>query len=213
MLSAHRVDEIPYGLRADVLRPRDRFEARDVLGLPKDAYVLSFVAQNLVNFRKGGDLLVRVLRALPNRIRSKTHLLTLGKNGGAIPHAAGLPVTELGYVTSDHLKALAYSAADLLLVGSRADNSPLVIMESQACGTPVVAFRIGGISERVRTRETGLLAEAEDAEGYATGVAELLGDAEVLAKMRRLCRETAIVDYSIEREARQHVDLYREISR
>ena len=213
MLSAHRVDEIPYGLRTDVFRPRDRLEARDVLGLPNDAYVLSFVAQNLVNFRKGGDLLVRVLRALPNRIRSKTHLLTLGKNGGAIPHAAGLPVTELGYVTSDHLKALAYSAADLLLVGSRADNSPLVIMESQACGTPVVAFRTGGISERVRTRETGLLAEAEDAEGYATGVAELLGDAEVLAKMRRLCRETAIVDYSIERETRQHVDLYRELSR
>jgi len=213
MLSARRVVEIPYGLPGNVFCPRDRLESRDVLGLPREAHVLAIVAQNLADFRKGGDLVVRALRALPDDIRSKTHLLTLGKHSAAISQAADLPATELGYVEFDRLKALAYSAADLLLLTSRADNSPLVIMESQACGTPVAAFRTGGIPERVRARETGFLAEPEDAERYAAGIAELLADGDELAKMRRLCRETAIADYSIEREARQHVDLYRELSR
>lgn len=210
-LGDHPLVEIPYGLDTEVYRPAPRAVVREALGIPHDAFVLLTVAQNLVDRRKGGDLLVEALHLLPDHIRANTHLLALGNQGESLEQATGLPVVALGYVTSDRLKAIAYSAADLMLLTSRADNSPLVMMESHACGTPVIAFRVGGIPERVHPDETGDLAEAEDSQGFAEAIVRALADTDRLSCMRQRCRDVAVREYGIQLEVERHVDLFEDL--
>ena len=73
--------------------------------------------------------------------RAETVVLTISDGGEANLKAVGLQNLNLGYVSSDRLKSIAYSAADLFIFPTRADNLPLVLQESMACGTPMVSFR------------------------------------------------------------------------
>ncbi len=206
-----RLSEIPYGVDTDVYRPRGRAQSRDVLGLPQDRYVLLFSAPNLTSRRKGADLLIRALRELPTEVASRTVLLTMGKRGAELAQGAGLPARDLGYLDDDHLKAIAYSAADLFLFPTRADVFGLASIESQACATPVVSFRVGGVPDHVRPGETGWLAEPEDVLGFRDGIALLLENETVLRRMSETCRNVVLGEYDLTLEATRHVDLYDSI--
>ena len=102
-----------------------------------------FGAANLTDARKGGDLLLKALQSLPESLQAETVLLTIGDGGEDISESVSLTNLNLGYVSSDRLKSIAYSAADLFIFPTHADNLPLVVQESMACGTPVVSFKIG----------------------------------------------------------------------
>ncbi|MEE8572502.1 MAG: glycosyltransferase [Gemmatimonadota bacterium] len=205
------LSEIPYGVDTTVYRPRGRAQSRDLLGLPQDRYVLLFSAQNLTSRRKGVDLLIRALQGLPTEVASRTVLLTMGERGAELAQGAGLPARDLGYLDDDHLKAIAYSAADLFLFPTRADVFGLVSIESQACGTPVVSFRVGGVPDHVRPGETGFLAEPEDALGFRDGIALLLENETVRRRMSETCRHVVLQDYDLTLESTRHVNLYDSI--
>lgn len=87
--------------------------------------------------------------------------MTFGEKGEMFTESAGIQTFDLGFVSSDRLKAMAYSVADLFIMPSRAENFPLVLLESMACGTPMVSFRVGGVTDLVRPGITGYLAEPE----------------------------------------------------
>lgn len=202
------LSEIPYGVDTDVYRPRGRRQSRDLLGLPQDRFVLLFSGQNLTNRRKGVDLLIRALRELPPDPAARTVLLTMGKRGAELAQGTGLPVRDLGYLADDHLKAIAYSAADLVLFPTRTDVFGLVSIESQACGTPVVSFRVGGVPDHVRPGETGFLAEPEDALGFRDGIVLLLENEAARHRMSETCRASALQDFDLSLEAARHSNLY-----
>ena len=67
-----------------------------------------------------------------------------------------VPVTAIDIVKDDYLLAAVYSAADLFVHPALADNLPNGVLESLACGTPVVAFDVGGVAEAVRPMEQGI---------------------------------------------------------
>ena len=95
-----------------------------------------FSSLQMNNYRKGGDILLKVLEGLPSECKAETVLLTLGKGNEMFSASTGMESLNLGYVEDDALKAVAYSASDLFLFPTRADNNPLVALESTACGTP-----------------------------------------------------------------------------
>jgi D-inositol-3-phosphate glycosyltransferase len=72
-----------------------------------------------------------------------------------------------------------YAAADVVLVPSRSESFGLVALEAQACGTPVVAARVGGLRYVVEDRRTGFLVEGHDPGDHAARVLEVLTDAEL----------------------------------
>jgi glycosyltransferase involved in cell wall biosynthesis len=211
MLSRYPVHCIPYGIDTEAYQPIDPQQCREVLGLPLDRKILMFGVTNLNDSRKGGDLLLKALQKLPESLKSETVLLTFGNQGEEIAKQVGMKVVSLGYLTSDRLKSIAYSAADLFIFPTRADNLPLVLQESIACGTPMVSFNIGGVPDLVRPGITGYLAEAEDIEDFCNGIISLLEDDKLRKVMSANCREIALKEYSLDLQAQRYIQLYQQV--
>lgn len=211
MLNRFSVHHIPYGIDIEAYKPLDPELCRDTLGIPRNKKVLLFGAVSLQDSRKGGDLLVKVLQDLPESLKQDCLLLTFGKRTTQLETAVGMPALHLGYVNSDRLKSVAYSAADLFLCPTCADNLPLVLQESMSCGTPMVSFKIGGVPDLVHPGVTGYLAQPEDAEDFKNGINQLLEDCTLYQKMRLNCRQVALAEYSLELQAQRYMALYKGI--
>src|SRR5262249_6681530 len=120
MLGALPIHQIPNGVDTEMYQPLDRTQCRALLGIPVEKRVLLFSAMRVnvssfEGFRKGGDLLVKALQSLPASLKAETVLLLLGDGGEATMDVAGIQALNLGYVSSDRLKAIAYCAADLFV--------------------------------------------------------------------------------------------------
>jgi glycosyltransferase involved in cell wall biosynthesis len=211
MLGRFPVHYLPHGLDTRVYEPLDPEKCRELLGLPPGKLVLMFAAVRLNQRSKGGDLLAKALHALPETLRRELTLLLLGDGGEAFAAEAGLPAVCLGYVGSDRLKAIAYSAADLFVSPTRAEAFGLTLLEAMACGVPLVSFDVGGTAETVRPGVTGYLARREDPEDLARGIVELLGDRAGRERMGGQGRAIALAEYTLELFVERHLELYRQL--
>lgn len=208
LFARFRVDIIPNGLDTDVFRPQPRACARDELGLPAGGRVVLFGADSVANHRKGFDLLLEALDGLG--AEREVTLAALGGGTVQVPAAAG-PVVPLGRIGDARLLALAYAAADLFVLPTRADNLPNVVLEAMACGTPVVGFDVGGVPDMVRPGETGLLAPPEDVDALRGAIATLLDDDDLRARLGAECRRVAVEAYRLELQAERYKALYEEL--
>ena len=211
MLNRFPIHHIPYGIDTEAYQPFDPEQSRERLGIPMHKKVLMFGAARLTDPRKGGDLLLKALSSLPASLKAETVLLILGNDGEAIAEAAGIASLNLGYVSSDRFKSIAYSAADLFIFPTRADNLPLVLQESMACGTPMVSFKVGGVPDLVRPGITGYLATPEDVFDFCNGIVQLLEDQNLRSRMSQQCRAIALDEYPLQLQAKRYVKLYRQI--
>ncbi|MEH1863694.1 MAG: glycosyltransferase family 4 protein [Nostoc sp.] len=211
MLNRFPIHHVPYGIDTKAYQPLDSEQCRLLLGIPISKKVLMFGAENLKDSRKGGDLLLKALENLPESLKAETMLVTIGDGGEVISEAVRMPGLNLGYVNSDRLKSIAYSAADLFIFPTRADNLPLVLQESMACATPIVSFKIGGVPDLVRPDITGYLATPEDAQDLSNGIVELLEDKQQRHRLSKNCRAIALEEYSLELQAQRYIELYSQI--
>jgi glycosyltransferase involved in cell wall biosynthesis len=216
MLSDFPIHQIPNGVDTEMYQPLDRRHCRSLLGISVDKRVLLVSAMRLTlssftGFLKGCDLLIQALRSLPEALKAETVLLLLGDGAEALADVVGISALNLGYVSSDRLKAIAYCAADLLVLPTRSDNMPLALLESMACGTPLVSFRVGGVPELVRPGITGYLAEPEDANDLSNGIIQLLEDEALRKDMSQRCRAIALKEYPLELQVQRYLELYRQV--
>jgi glycosyltransferase involved in cell wall biosynthesis len=198
---------IPYGLDLEVFRPRECRVARDVLGIPFDAAVVLFLADNINQYRKGPHVLARALEQL--EATREVFLLSLGKD--PIPELSRFRHAHFDDITNDRTLSFVYSAADLFVLPSLGDNLPNTGLEAIACGTPVVAFETGGVPEMVRPGVTGLLAPKGDAAKLKEAMVRLLGDPGLRAEMSANCRKIASAEYDLAIQARRYVEIYEEL--
>lgn len=211
MLKNLPIHHIPNGIDTDKYAPLHSEECRRILGISRDKHVLMFGAENLSDNRKGGDLLLKILTSLPSHVKEMCVLLTLGRKQSQVSVSSGMDSIELGYLSNDRLKSAAYSAADLFLFPTRADNLPLVLQESMACGTPTVSFNIGGVPDLVRPNETGYLAIPEDIHDFCKGILTLLEDASLRQRMSQRCREIILSEYSIQLQVTRYLSIYEDM--
>jgi len=216
------VQVIPHGIDTVAFAPRPRQACRDALGIGPDRTALLFTAASLLTpegggdaaDRKGVDLLMAALEGLAPELRAKCSLILMGGQSegmaGAL-RADGYHVVEVGYVVSDPLKSFVYSAADLFVFPTRADNAPLVVLESMACGTPVASFDVGGLSETVRVGQTGSLAPPEDVAALTADMVALIQDPARLSAMRPQCRALVEAEHPEALAAARHVELYQKL--
>jgi glycosyltransferase involved in cell wall biosynthesis len=211
ILGRFPVHHIPNGVDTTVFRPLDPAMCRSILGIPPGKKVLLFVVDSMTRSLKGSDLLVEALQQLPASLRQEVFLLLLGHKTEALARLTQLPALGLGFVSSHALKVVAYSAAHLFVFPTRADNFPLVVLESLACGTPVVSFRVGGVPESVRHGVTGYVADPGNPAALAAGIVEVLGAGSELESMRATCRKLVLRHYGLPRQVSRYISLYRSL--
>lgn len=223
------VSVIPYAMDTECWKPVPRKLARSLLGLPTDVPLLLFGAiGGNADRRKGFDLLQAALVNLRGEIPGM-EIVVFGQMRPQQPIDLGFPVHYAGFLHDDISLRLIYSAANAMVIPSRQDNLPNTGLEAQACGTPVVAFEIGGLPDIVRHQETGYLAKAFDAHDLAAGIKwvmendlgahsgavadvqdaeDILGDRGTLAIN---ARKRAVARYDNKVVANQYLDLYRSV--
>lgn len=193
-------------------RPISREVSRVALGLPQDKrLILMGSFGGTVDPRKGGDLLQEAMALVVTRSVAPVELVVYGQSQPADGEVWPLPVHWLGKVRDDRVLALAYSAADLMVVPSRQDNLPNTAVEAQACGTPVVAFDVGGLPDIVVHRETGWLAKAFDIADMAEGILWVLSDEVRRSTLSNAARKRAVKLFSESVVAGQYAKLYEEV--
>ncbi|MCD6154740.1 MAG: glycosyltransferase [Candidatus Verstraetearchaeota archaeon] len=175
------------------------------MSFPEDKKIVLFAAAKPSEKRKGVKYFFEALKYV-----QADDWMALAV-GGAVDFAKWVPqgveVRQLGYVKKAEDMAKVYSAADLYCITSLDDNFPTTVLESLACGTPVVGFRVGGIPEQV-TEDCGILVELRDAQGLGKAITELLQDDVLRKKMSESCRARAVAEYSISKFRNRYVNVY-----
>lgn len=211
MLNRFPIHQIPHGVDTEIYEPLDPEQCRTLLGIPPNRKVLMFAALRLNQFNKGGDLLLEALQGLPESLKAETVLLTLGNGGEALGQVADIQTYDLGYISHDRIKAIAYSAADLFVFPTRAESFGLVLLESMACATPVVSFGVGGTVDLVRPGVTGYLAKPEDAKDLREGIVQLIEDESRRRRMGQQGREMVLREYRLELQVQRYIALYNQL--
>jgi glycosyltransferase involved in cell wall biosynthesis len=166
-----------------------------------------FAADSIANRRKGGKLLHQAMQHL----KTMDGFLALVVGAGAWEPSGDLPWLHLGSLNHDRLLTLAYSAADVFVIPSLQDNLPNTVLESMACGAPVVGFAVGGIPDMVDPGKTGLLVAAGDSHRLSDAIREVLLDRELRAQMSNNARSIAVVRFSLGIQARRYLAIYRNL--
>jgi glycosyltransferase involved in cell wall biosynthesis len=211
IIRTSEIVEIPHGIDTDVYKPIDQNKCRKRLNLPLDKKILMCMAVNLSSYRKGGDLLIKAIHCLPDSLKSEIILVLVGHKNENIIDKVGIKTIDLGYITSERSKAEVYSAADLFVFPTRHDIFGLVSIESQACGTPVVSFRVDAVPEHVIPDLTGYLAEPENYKQLSQGIFEILSNDDLRLSMKKACRKIAVDEYRKELNLKRHIDLYQQL--
>jgi glycosyltransferase involved in cell wall biosynthesis len=207
LLGRFNVTIIANGLDTDLFSPRNRAVARSALQVPENARVVLFIAHSAVDRRKGFTLLAEAMAGMGGI--DDLFLLSLGEGKPTLK--VEIPHLHLGYINDDRLLSLVYSSADIFAFPSSQDNLPNSIVESMACGTPVVAYDVGGVVDLVRHGKTGLLAPPRDVRALRSAIVELLKDPAKRDEMAAQCRRVAREEYSYQVQVRRHVDLYKTV--
>ncbi|WP_242908947.1 D-inositol-3-phosphate glycosyltransferase [Actinomadura terrae] len=164
------------------LLPHRTGPARRRLGLPRDAYVLLFVGR--IQPLKAPDVLLRAaarMLADDPSLRSRLVVAVVGGPSGsgrsspeglqALAAALGIAdVVRFEPPSPQPVLAEWYRAADVTVVPSHNESFGLVAVESQACGTPVVAASVGGLRTAVADGESGVLIDGHDPADYAAAL-------------------------------------------
>jgi D-inositol-3-phosphate glycosyltransferase len=189
-----KVRTIAPGVDLDRFRPGSQVEARQRLGLRPDAAVLLFVGR--IQPLKAPDVLLRAAALLAGdpALAGRLRVVVLGAPSGsglAHPHYLESVRDQLGLhdvvqfrppapreVVADH-----YRAADLTVVPSYNESFGLVALESQACGTPVVAAAVGGLPTAVADDVSGVRVAGHDPAQWAKVVGDLLRTPRAVARL------------------------------
>lgn len=166
---------VPNGIPLQVFRPQNKSALRFRLGLPLDRKIVLMTAMSQDSPRKGGRYAAEALAVLHD-VKPLALLV-----GDVTPERARELFGEVechcaGKILDAVLLADWYAAADVFLCPSLADNLPSTVLESMACGLPVVAFKTGGIPEMVEHRVNGHLAVQRDVGGLVAGLRDALED-------------------------------------
>lgn len=160
---------IPNCLDINTYKPLDKLFSRTALNLPLQKKILLFVSANVENKRKGFDLLHNAITQINE---PDIHLCAIG--GGKIASEYESRITFIDKISDERLMALAYSAADAFILPSREDNLPNTMIEALACGTPVIAFPVGGMLDVIKTGFNGIFCKELSTEGLIDAIIEFI---------------------------------------
>ena len=175
---------IPPGVNLDEFKPRDKHELRRELCIALDTFVAIFVG-NLKQI-KNVYTLIDVIKQVSET--QKILLLIIGDGPEKEKLIKKVEYLNMGNVifhgSTSHTEMPKYlSASDILILPSQSEGLPLCIQEAMACGTPVIANDVGGVSWLLQNGENGILTN-DESEIYSA-LSNVLSDPSLLDKYQR----------------------------
>ena len=207
-----RVETIHVGLDHHLYRPRNKKTVREILRIPLDKNIILIGAMDfLKDKRKGAHLLKQAFHKLMDSgIQRNTLLYILGSSAPKIKVDFGFQTHYYGTNRDDLSLALLYSAVDVFVAPSIEENFSATVFESLSCGTPVVAFDIGGMPDMITHLQNGYLANAFDINDLAKGITWVLNEAnrqQISANSRAFIER----ECTLEIQAKRYHNLYESI--
>jgi glycosyltransferase involved in cell wall biosynthesis len=212
LLGDRRVELIPTSCDTDMFSPRGRGACRSALGLPPGSFILLVGATTMETRWKGADLFVdavsRFCAATPHQ---SAHIAAFGKSRlEAAQLSSTVGITHFGPISDRRLMSILYNAADAFCAPSRMENLANTVLESLACGTPVIAFAIGGMPDMIDHGVNGYIAAPFDTADYANGIAWMLAHRGG-ADLRNSCRVKITTRFSLDQEIGGYHRLYQSL--
>ena len=223
-----RIVVIPCGVDLEQFVPMPRAQAKECLGLPQNQRLILYVGR--IEPLKGIDTLLHAIARVVQRCPECRRGLSVSIVGGE-PHApaeqmdaemarlqalrAELGISEVvtfrGASAQDILSCY-YSAAEVVVVPSHYESFGMVALEAMACGTPVIASKVGGMTFTVQDGVTGFHIPFRDHEELADRIEQILLDGELQIRLGRQAAQWAS-QYSWTRVADQVQLLYNGVRR
>ncbi len=204
LFGAYKQTIIPNGIDSNIFKLYPKQEARKELGIPPDKKVLLFVAERIDNKRKGNNYIMEAAEVLSEN--NNVVMCSVGKTseGNSKPN-----FISLGEIQSEEKLAKIYSAADALLIPSTEDNLPNTALESVLCGTPVIAFPIGGLPDIIEEGKNGYLSTDISTRSLVDKINLFLEKGVQLSSSQ--IRDEAIAKYDLPVSTKRYIDLYQNI--
>jgi glycosyltransferase involved in cell wall biosynthesis len=194
------------GIDTGVFKPRDKELCRQQLGLPVDAFVIATGGASLKDTNKNLPWLLEQLSLLPEL--GKVIVLAFGE--GAVPVPDRLNVRFAGEIRDRCDLARLLAAADVFVSASLMETYGLTLVEAMACGTPVVAFRVGGIPEAAPGGQAAILCPPQDGAALIEAINKLRDSPQLRKNLGEAGRETVRVRNAASSFANAFAQLYQE---
>ncbi|MGF1590473.1 MAG: glycosyltransferase family 4 protein [Pleurocapsa sp.] len=204
---------IPNGLDIHKYQPIDQQLAKKLLNLPLNKQIILFGAMGGTSDpRKGFQLLQTALQHLKLSISpERVELLVYGSSQPAESVDLGFKTHYLGYLHDDISLAIAYAAAQVMVVPSTQEAFGQTASEALACGTPVVAFNTTGLKDIIDSQQNGYLATAFDPQDLARGIAWILESPQRWQQLSESARAKVIQEFTIPIQSDRYRQLFQEI--
>jgi glycosyltransferase involved in cell wall biosynthesis len=194
------------GIDTTVFRPQDKNLCRKHLDLPADAFVIITGGASLNDANKNVPWLFEQLSDLPD-LRG---VIVLAFGEGTVPVPNGLNVRFTGGIRDRHDLGRFFAAADVFVSASLMETYGLTLVEAMACGTAVVAFRVGGIPEAAPHGQGAILCAPGDGAGLIDAIMKLRSSPQFRERLGSLAHETARTRNAASAIAEAFAQLYRE---
>lgn len=209
------ISVIPNPIDTEIFKPHPQNESRNKLGIPLDKIVIMFSSFTVYEKRKGFELLKDSLNEIFNNqteLRDKINVIVLGSAGNEIISEIPFKVILPGRISDDKMISHYYSAADFFVAPSLQENLSNTVMESLSCGTPVVAFKIGGMPDMIEHKVNGYLVDRISTIGLANGIKWLFMSKEnIQNEFRKKAREKVITEFTFSHIGEQYGSIYNRL--
>ena len=186
---------------------KKRKNAKERFNIDKNSVVLSFGVVSHIEKRKGFDELYKALEIVKNRVKNIDIVgLIFGKNTSELP----IRTIDVGYLDNEIDLSYIYSASDFFILPSLEDNLPNVILESMACGTPVVAFDTGGAKDIIDD-SNGIIVPKGDINKLAESIITMIQKKELRDKKSIQARERILAEFQFHHQAEKYLELYNNL--
>jgi glycosyltransferase involved in cell wall biosynthesis len=198
------IEVIPNGIDLEYFKPVTKDEAKKTLKLPLDKNLILFGAMNSTQDKRKG---YRYLKSAINVLSEASDFEAIVFGNSSDGEQLDIKINYMGNFPDNMLNTL-YSAADVFVAPSIQDNLPNTIMESLACGTPSVAFDIGGMSDMIVHKENGYLAKPFDTEDLAKGIEWVVKQDQRKKNLSQASRKYVENNFDLKMIAEKYRDLY-----